>query len=110
MHEQNRSLIEMLSKCAAECSRCATACLDEEDVKMMSRCIRLDIDCAEICALAGSFVARGSENAEDVLALCADLCNECADECEKHSQMEHCKRCAEICRECAEACQSGVVA
>lgn len=110
MHEQNRSLIEILSKCAAECNHCAIACLDEKDVKMMARCIKLDVDCAEICRLAASFVARGSDYADQILNECADICNACAEECSKHSQMEHCRNCAEICRECAERCHSGVAA
>jgi hypothetical protein len=110
MHEQNRSLIETLNRCVAVCNHCATACLDEENVKMMARCIKLDIDCAEICGLAASFVARGSEHADHVLNECADICNACAEECGKHSRMEHCRICAETCRECAEACHSGVAA
>ena len=109
-HEQNKGLIDALTSCVAECNHCTAACLEEKDVKMLARCIKLDIDCAEICNLAISFVSRGSEHAEHVLHECAEICNECAKECEKHSHMEHCKRCAEICRACAEACHSGVAA
>src|SRR5688572_30439444 len=65
-HDQNQRLMDALAKCAAECSHCASACLQEQDVKMMGRCIRLDIDCAEICRLATGFVARGSEHAEQI--------------------------------------------
>lgn len=110
-HEQNQSLIEALAKCAAECSHCATACLEEQDVKMMAHCIRLDIDCAEICQLAISFVSRGSEHAQHILNECVDICTACAEECEKHAHhMDHCRRCAEACRRCAEACQTGIAA
>ena len=109
-HEQNQRLIDALTECAAECSHCVTACLDEQDIKMLTRCIKLDIDCAEICSLAASFVARGSEHAQHLLDECVDICNACADECEKHPDMEHCTRCAEVCRACAEACNSGVAA
>ena len=103
-HEQNRGLIEALANCAAECSHCATACLDEHDVKMLSRCIKLDIDCAGICMLTASYVARGSEHADHLLKECAEICEACAQECEKHAHMEHCRSCAETCRRCAEAC------
>lgn len=111
-HQQNRALIDALNKCAAECNHCAVACLEEQDVKMLARCIKLDIDCAEICSLAISFVARGSEHAQHLLDECADICNACAEECEKHAAMgmEHCRSCAEVCRACAEACKSGVAA
>ena len=103
-HENHRQLLDALNNCAAECNHCATACLEEKDVQMLARCIKLDIDCAEICSLSASFIARGSEHAEHLVRECADICNACAEECEKHSRMEHCKRCAEACRECAEAC------
>ena len=109
-HEQNQGLIDALARCAAECSHCATACLDEQDVKMLARCIKLDMDCAEICKLGISYVSRGSEHAQHILNECAEICEACATECEKHSHMEHCKRCAEVCRECAEACHTSVVA
>ena len=109
-HEQNQGLLDALAKCAAECSHCATACLDEQDVKMLARCIKLDIDCAEICHLAASYVSRGSEHAQHILNECAEICEACAEECDKHSHMEHCRRCAEECRACAELCHSGVAA
>ena len=105
-HEKNKELLNTLNNCAAECNHCAAACLDEQDVKMLANCIKLDIDCAEICTLAAGFVARGSTHAAHILAECAEICNACADECEKHAQhgMQHCKDCAEACRKCAEAC------
>ena len=107
-HESNRGLLDALYDCAAECNHCAIACLQEKDVKMLERCIRLDLDCAEICQVAAGYVARGSELANRLLELCAEVCNACADECEKHEHMEHCKRCADICRKCADACSQPV--
>jgi len=106
-HERNKSLIESLNNCAAECNHCATACLDEQDVKMLSKCIKLDIDCADICQLNASLIARGSEHGYHLLKECAEICEACAEECEKHARhMEHCKACAEECRKCAEECRA----
>lgn len=104
-HQNQKELINMLNECAVECNYCTAACLEEQDVKMLAKCIKLEIDCAEICRLASSFLARGSEHAEHILKECAEVCEACAKECEKHSHMEHCKKCAEACRRCAEACQ-----
>jgi len=109
-HEQNRGLVDALAKCIAECNHCVTACLDEQDVKMLVRCIKLDMDCAAICELAISFVSRGSEHAQHILDECAEICEACAEECEKHSHMDHCRKCAEACRSCAELCHSGIAA
>lgn len=105
-HEQHKKLLDALHACAIECSHCATACLDESDVQMLARCIRLDVDCAELCRLVSGFLARGSEHANHLLAECAELCEDCASECDTHSHMDHCARCAQACRECAEACRS----
>ena len=109
-HEQNRELLDALATCVAECNHCATACLTEEDVKMFERCIRLDLDCVDICLLSISFVTRGSEHAQHILNECAEICEACAAECQKHEHMDHCKKCADACRICAEACKSGIVA
>lgn len=103
-HKTYESLISALNNCAAVCNHCITACLDEVDVKMLSNCIKLDIDCAQICSLTAGFLARGSEHAKHLLPECADICNTCAEECEKHAHMEHCKECAEACRKCASEC------
>ncbi|MES2330729.1 MAG: four-helix bundle copper-binding protein [Bacteroidota bacterium] len=109
-HKQNQELLDQLNNCAALCNHCATACLEEDDVKMMARCIKLDTDCAEMCRVTASFVARGSEHAPHLLRECAEICAACAEECEKHAGMEHCRECAESCRACAEACASLVEA
>ena len=63
-HQQFQSCIEACNDCADACDHCAAACLQEQDVKMMARCIALDVDCAQICRLAASFMARGSQFAE----------------------------------------------
>jgi|SRR5699024_6363140 len=104
-HKENKELLKTLHACIAACNHCATACLDEEDVKMLSKCIKQDIDCAEMCGLTAAYVARGSEFSKKILNLCAEICDTCADECEKHTNMEHCQECAKACRACAKACR-----
>lgn len=106
LQDQQKELLMALSQCAIACSYCAAACLDEQDVHMLTRCIKLDMDCAEVCTVTASFVARGSAHAQHLLKECAEICEACAVECEKHAAhgMEHCRACAEACRKCAEAC------
>lgn len=103
-HETNKALLDTLKDCEAECNHCTIACLEEQDIQMLATCIKLDIDCAEICRTTASFIERGSEHADHLLKACAEICEACAEECEKHTQMEHCEKCAEACRRCAEAC------
>lgn len=71
---------------------------------MMSNCIRLDIECADICSFAANAMQSNSPFAEQICKLCAEICEACGKECEKHEQ-NHCKKCAESCFSCAEACR-----
>lgn len=102
-HEKYLSCIEACSASAVECSHCESACLEEQNVKMLAACIKLNHDCAAICFLAMEAMAGGSEFAKQICGLCAEICTACADECERHVH-EHCKECAEACRNCAIEC------
>lgn len=104
-HQTYQACIDACNQCATLCNHCATACLKEDNVKMMARCIALDIDCAAICQLAAAAMARGSEKAQAICALCADICEACGQECGQH-QHEHCQQCAQACRQCAQGCRS----
>lgn len=101
------TVVEKLKACEKACNICFDACLKEDNVEMMTECIRLDRECADLCAITQSFAYREGEAFEDLLEVCAKSCEACAEECEKHD-MDHCQRCAEACRECAEACRSFV--
>lgn len=103
MKNQNLQLLAILAECAAACNYCSTACLDEADPKMMRSCIKLDMDCAQICELTAAFISRGSDHANHVKKECAEICRKCAEECSKHNN-DHCKSCAEACKKCADAC------
>jgi hypothetical protein len=88
------------------CLSCADACAAE---KMdMGQCIRVCLDCSDVCEAAGKLATRRTgSNAKvlrETLELCARVCDECAAECEKHDH-EHCKLCAQMCRECAADCR-----
>src|SRR5205809_4241007 len=102
---QYESCIEACNECAVACNYCASSCLQEDNVKIMARCISLDLDCAAICRLAADAMARQSECASDICELCADICDACGEECEKHD-MEHCVNCAAACRKCADECRN----
>ena len=73
-HQKFKTCIEACNACVVACNHCAASCLREPDVKMMARCIALDMDCSEICALASAAMARGSEHASAICRLCADVC------------------------------------
>lgn len=101
---KNSKLTAVLAECADACNNCSTACLQEQDVKKMAECIRLDMDCAQICQITASFISRNSDHAGHLIKECAEICSKCAQECSKHKDMEHCRICAELCKKCAEMC------
>ncbi len=102
--QQFESCIEACNTCADACDFCAASCLGEPDLKMMARCIALDMDCAQLCRLAASYMARSSEFVDTICQVCADICDACAEECARH-QMDHCQACADACRRCADECR-----
>jgi hypothetical protein len=105
-HDQLQQYLDCIAACNActvACQHCASCCLQEPDVKMMTRCIALDLDCAQVCQVAVALMAGGSEHAPALCRVCADICRVCGEECAKHDQ-DHCQQCAEACRRCAEAC------
>lgn len=101
--------IDECFECAATCTSCADACLGEEDVVELVRCIRLNHDCADACGAAGRIATR--QTALDVGVLraviqaCAAACRACGEECERHAaHHEHCRVCAGACGRCEQAC------
>ena len=105
--------VEACYACAQACTACADACLGEEMVADLVRCIRHDLDCADVCAATGAVATRRSGSNETViramLEACATACRVCGDSCSEHAGMhEHCRVCAESCRRCEEACREAL--
>jgi hypothetical protein len=103
--------IDSCFECAQTCTACADACLGEDDPKSLTRCIRLDLDCADICDATGRILSRQSgfepQLARSAVEACARAAKLCGDECEKHAGHHgHCRVCLEACRRCEEACNS----
>ena len=77
----------------------------------MARCIRLCMDCSDVCTMTYRTASRRTdENRQlirSVLAVCIEACEICAEECETHDNA-HCRRCAKMCRECAEDCRKAL--
>jgi hypothetical protein len=103
--------IEACFDCAQWCSAGADACLGEEQVGHMRRCITMCLNCSDVCATTGRILSRQTEfepaMARTTLQAYAEACRLCAEECEHHAteiNMEHCRVCADACRRCEEAC------
>ncbi len=103
-----QSCIDACNDCSAECERCASACLEEANVDQFTRCIKQNLDCALICAMASKLMARGSEEAQNICGYCAEVCRSCASECRVHKS-DHCQQCADVCEQCADECEKMAV-
>ena len=101
--------IDAMTDCAQACITDTDADLGEQNVTEMIRCIRLCLDCADVCTAAVGVTSRPAGYDADVtkplLQACVAICKSCGDECERHAHMPHCQVCAEACRRCEHACR-----
>jgi hypothetical protein len=102
--------IQDCQECAVTCMVCADACLDEEMVEQLKSCIRMNLDCADICETGARVMSRQVDTNQTVIRsimeACATVCRECAAVCKSHaSRHEHCRICAEMCRRCENTCR-----
>lgn len=103
--------IDAAFECTQICTSCADACLAEPDVGMVIHCIRLNLDCADICNTTARALSRQTQPDMAVLTAqlqaCVAACRACGAECQKHAgHHPHCGVCAESCRRCEGACQA----
>ena len=99
--------------CAQVCTSCADACLGEEEhLAHLTSCIRLNLDCADICEATGRVLMRQTQPRREVVRAqvqaCLAACQACGEECQGHAErmnMAHCGVCAEACRRCEAACR-----
>jgi hypothetical protein len=101
--------LEACLSCGQACTACGDACLSEDSVAELTKCIRTNLDCADLCAATANVLSRHTGYdaglTRAVLAACAKACGTCADECEQHADHhEHCRICATECRRCERAC------
>jgi hypothetical protein len=100
--ERNRHILDALVGCVEACNACNYWC--NEGAEGMGECGRLCVDCAAICDLTHTLLARDSRWAAPVAAIGAQISAECAAECGKHDD-EYCRQCVQACRESAERCR-----
>ena len=101
--------IDAINDCAQACIADTDADLGERDVTEMVKCIRLCLDCVDVCTATAAVISRPADYDADVtrplLQACVAICKSCGDECERHAHMPHCQVCAEACRRCEQACR-----
>ena len=101
--------IDALDDCAQACNADNAADLSEQNVAEMVKCIRLCLDCVDVCTATSRVIGRQTEYdaslTRPLLESCVAICRSCGDECEHHApHMPHCRVCLEACRRCERAC------
>jgi hypothetical protein len=104
-----RAVEEALS-CFQTCTACADACLGEDSVADLTKCIRSNLDCATTCAATVEVLSRHTGYDANItraqLEACIAACRAGGDECAEHASVhEHCRICADACHACEQACR-----
>ncbi|MFD0775448.1 four-helix bundle copper-binding protein [Streptomonospora algeriensis] len=105
-----KTTVERLTACSQSCTACADACLGESGVADLVACVRLNLDCADICSAAERVLTRRTEADPELhrglLETAILYTQACARECERHAdEHEHCRLCADRCRLAEDACR-----
>jgi hypothetical protein len=100
-----------MQNCIDACLACYRVCTE----MAMNHCLKLGgkhteknhftlmMACAEICRTSAHFMLIGSPHHKHTCGECAEICVECANDCERIGDMEDCVK---ACRRCAESCRA----
>ena len=114
MHQMNsnQDMSQEMQQCIQNCHDCQNVCL--ATVPHCSQMggehasashIKTLLACAKICNTSADFMVINSPFHTRVGAVCAEVCDQCAQECENMANGdEQMTACAEACRRCAKSC------
>ena len=104
MNSDTFLLLNYIYECQTKCKECFNACLEEKCLDAMRKCLKLTVECANICEITASSIVYEGDFRPEVLGLCIRACEECRIECSSHNCL-YCAECAALCTECIEACR-----
>src|SRR3982074_3959796 len=83
--------IAALSTCAQACDADTDADLSEPNLAEMVTCIRLCLNCKDVCTATVAVMSRPAQSDASVtrplLEACVAICKSCGDECGRHAAM-----------------------
>jgi hypothetical protein len=91
-------------ECYGSCTETLSRCLSMRGKHAEPENINLLLDCAAISSINADFILRQSTYHPQTCGLTADICDECADNCERFEE-NFMHECAKVCRRCAESCR-----
>lgn len=106
MNQEMRQCIQECANCHQVCLQTIQHCLAMGGKHAEQAHIRLLADCAQICAVSADFMLRGSTLHSRTCDVCAEVCQECAADCNRIGVAdEQMQLCADTCRRCAQSCR-----
>lgn len=98
--------IENCTNCHTICTATLSHCLSMSGKHSEASHIMLLTDCAEICTTSANFMLRNSPRHGLTCAVCAAVCERCAQNCESVDPTDgQMAACAAMCRQCAASCR-----
>lgn len=101
---QKKQCIQDCLDCHRVCQETAL-CLHAEGSQAAADHVRLLLDCAAICQASADFMESDSVLQGRFCAACAEICQRCAQECDRFKDDVQLKACANACRRCGESCR-----
>lgn len=106
--QTQRMCVEACFEAEVACVACADACVGEPGIAALRRCIRLNLDAADVAGTTARMLARRPVDPRLLRAqveTCARALSTAAEACLEHAnEHEHCRTCAAACRHAAEQC------
>ena len=97
-HPEAQTLRLAVDACNAAFAYCTQQ--DEIEDPELLACM---VDCVDLCTTTASFIVRGSEHADDLREVCAELAKCVEESCEEYGDDEVLTACADACREAYDA-------
>jgi hypothetical protein len=106
MHQISKAMQSCIQECLSCYQICLgtamTHCLETGGEHVEPKHFRLMMACAEICRTSAHFMLLNSPHHKHTCKECAEICDECAADCERIGDMEGC---VTACRKCADSCR-----
>jgi hypothetical protein len=98
--------IDDTSNCYKICEATLHHCIEKGGKHVVPEHLNLLVDCTDICQTDIGFMARRSDFYPETCRICADICQKCAESCDRLTPEDPFMRdCAEACRKCAWSCR-----
>ena len=97
-------LLNYIYECQTKCKSCFNRCLEEQSLDVMRKCLKVTVECANVCELTASSIMFEGDFSPEMLDICISSCEACRIECSTHNNI-YCAECAAMCGECSEACR-----